>query len=133
MHADHPCHNCGRDFADHNYVKDSIDQYACPYPRVETSYGAFHGGDPRQFHPDGECCTPEEAANHKAACELWHEAEARGETPEPESCPSGWIYDEDGKAIAHVLRCPYGIGIYQYEFEQFFEAQELEESECDDV
>lgn len=116
------CKHCGDEFANHNYVCDSISKYACPIPRHETSYGHFHGGDPRSFHPDHEMCAPKELANHKKACELWDDAERRGETPTPESCPSGWLYGEDGKAIAHVLRSPYGIGVYTVEFEQFFEA-----------
>ncbi len=83
--------------------------------REETGYGFFCGGDPRKFHPDSEGCSEEEIAHHKAACALWDEAEARGETPEPEACPSGFLYDEDGKCVGHVLRAPYGIGIYTYE------------------
>ncbi len=81
-------------------------------------YGFFCGGDPRKFHPDYECCSEREIENHRKACELWNEAEARGETPEPEKCPSGWIYDEQGKAVMHVLRAPYGIGSYSYDDEE---------------
>jgi hypothetical protein len=119
------CHNCGKDFADHNYVEGDL--YQCPYPSQESGYGYFHGGDPRNFHPDGECCSPDEIANHRKACQLWDEAEAKGKTPEPEECPSGWIFDEHGKPIAHVLRSPYGIGIYTYEMEQYFELHEPHE------
>lgn len=118
------CANCGREFADHDYVPDSINQYMCPHPHVESGYGHFYGGDPRDFHPDYECCTEQEISNHRKACALWNECEARGVTPDPEQCPSGWIYGEDGKAIAHVLRSPYGIGCYTVEFEQFFEPRE---------
>lgn len=85
------CGNCGCEFAEHDYVKDSIDQYKCPHPHTEGGYGFFHGGDPRNFFPDGECCSPQEIENHKRACELWDEAEARGETPEPEACPAGFM------------------------------------------
>jgi len=118
------CKNCGDEFANHDYVKDSITQYKCPVPHQESGYGFFCGGDPRLFHPDGECCSEKEIANHKAACELWDDAESRGETPEPEKCPSGWIRDESGKVIGHVLRSPYGIGCYTLELDQFFEARE---------
>ena len=78
-------------------------------------YGFFCGGDPRKFWPDGESCSETEMANHKAACKLWDEAEARGETPEPEACPSDFLYDADGKCVGHVLRAPYGIGTYSYD------------------
>jgi hypothetical protein len=79
-------------------------------PREEPVYGHYTGGDPRTFHPDGECCTETEIENHKAACKLWDEAEARGETPTPEACPSGWNADH----TVHVLRAPYGIGVQTY-------------------
>ena len=118
------CENCHQEFADHNYVKDSITKYRCPHPHQETVYGGFHGGDPRKFHPDGESCSPKEIENHRRACQLWNEAESRGETPTPEKCPSGWIYDEAGAAVAHVLRMPYGIGVMVYEFQTFFEPRE---------
>lgn len=124
VQATDQCANCGREFADHDYVKDSIDQYRCPHPHVESGYGYFHGGDPRNFHPDYESCDKREIENHRKACDLWNDCESRGETPEPEKCPSGWIYDDNGKAIAHVLRSPYGIGCYTVEFEQFWEPRE---------
>lgn len=43
----------------------------------EASYGGFHGGDPRDFHPDPECSTEDERARHRGACEAWN----RGERP----------------------------------------------------
>lgn len=81
---------------------------------IQTGYGFFCGGDPRKFHPDSDC-SEKEIANHKAACKLWDEAESRGEKYPPEECPSGFIYDTDGKCVGHVLRAPYGIGIYEYD------------------
>ena len=85
--------------------------------RTEYGYGFFCGGDPRKFHPDGEGCTEEEMANHAAACKLWDEAEARGETPTPEACPSDLAHDDAGKPGMHILSAPYGIGTYEYEVE----------------
>ena len=85
--------------------------------QTEHGYGFFHGGDPRKFWPDHECCTPKEIENHKAACKLWDEAEARGEMPTPEANPSGWLHDDKGNIIGHVLRSPYGIGTYEFEVE----------------
>jgi len=127
--ADTPCVNCGRDFADHTYVKDSLSTYVCPVKQSESCYGFYTGGDPRKFFPDQEDCTPTEIENHRTACRLWDEAEARGETPEPDKCPSGFVFDDDGKCVGHVLRAPYGIGMQLYEFETEFEALELEEDE----
>lgn len=125
------CKNCGDEFANHNYVPDSMTKYRCRIPHQESGYGFFHGGDPRDFTPDYES-SETEIENHRKACELWDEAEARGETPEPEKCPSGWIYDDEGKAICHVLRAPYGIGVWTEEYEQFFEAREHDYEEDDD-
>lgn len=126
------CRWCGDEFANHNYIKNSIDQYACPHPLQESGYGFFCGGDPRKFFPDGEGCDPKELENHRRACKLWDEAEARGETPEPEKCPSGWVYDEQGKAIAHVLRSPYGIGTYVIDIATTFELLEHDEESDDE-
>lgn len=69
---------------------------------TEYGYGFFCGGDPRQFHPDSEGQTPEEAENHRKACEAW----SRGEvTSEP-----------DGKWVGnvHLLRCQFGLGSYEW-------------------
>lgn len=46
--------------------------------RTEMGYGFFCGGDPRKFYPDCESCSEKEIENHKAACKLWDEADARG-------------------------------------------------------
>lgn len=85
--------------------------------RTEMIYGFFHGGDPRKFWPDEESCSAKEIESHKVACKLWDEMEACGAVPTPENCPSGWICDDKGKRIAHVLRSPYGIGTYEIELE----------------
>jgi hypothetical protein len=127
------CGNCHHEFADHEYVKDSWSVYRCPIPFVDSGYGFFSGGDPRRFSPAVESCSPAEIDNHKRACALWNEAESRGETPEPEKCLSGLIYDEQGKAVAHVLRAPYGIGCYSVEWEQFWTPEEHDyESDADE-
>lgn len=121
-----PCRNCGDEFGNHDYVPDSIDQYRCPTPHVETGYGFFCGGDPRSFHPDGECCTPEELENHRLACDEAEKLENHRHLP----CPSGWIRTPHGDA--HILRAPFGIGTYAVEFEQFFEARETDPEEDDE-
>lgn len=68
------------------------------------TYGYFLGGDPRNFTPDVECCTPEELAAHKAACEAWD----RGARPDPGG-PHQPLF-KDGKEIGHITIAHYGIG-----------------------
>jgi hypothetical protein len=47
------------------------------------SYGPFPGGDPREFVPDGDACTPEEIARWETACAAWDRGDA---TPLPPGC-----------------------------------------------
>jgi len=117
------CRHCYHDFADHNYVSDSIDKYTCPVPAHESGYGYFPGGDPRDFFPDAECCSAEELAAHRAACDAWN----RGERPET---PPGsrYVCDDDGKVVAHVCGGKFGIGVYAIEYETFFEPMEDDEA-----
>lgn len=71
--------------------------------RRETTYGGFHGGDPRDFKPDPECSTQEERAAHRAACEAWD----RGERPESETGRMGKFEQlPDGRTLKHP--CTYG-------------------------
>jgi len=42
---------------------------------AEAHYGYPVVENPHDFDPDLECCTPEEIANHKAACEAWDRGE----------------------------------------------------------
>ncbi len=72
-----------------------------------TVYGAFHGGDPREFSPDPECSAEKERALHKEHCAAWD----RGETTEVPV--SGWI-DEN----THVSRSAYGLGSYEVEWDE---------------
>lgn len=74
------------------------------------SYGFYHGGDPRRFHPDCQSCSEVEITAHKHACALWDQAESRGDAPPDAECESGWIYDKDGKPVMHVLKSSFGIG-----------------------
>jgi hypothetical protein len=92
--------------------------------RQEATYGFYHGGDPRKFYPDPECCTADELKRHETACKLWNEAEARGETPTQEKCPSGFVFDEKGKCVGHVLSSTYGMGTTVIDIEYDDEKQE---------
>lgn len=121
------CCNCHRDFADHDYVKGSIDEYRCPVKQQEVVYGFFHGGDPRTFHPDYESCDEKEIANWKEACAKAEELESARELP----CPSGWIRTPE--FTAHILKAPFGIGTNVYEFETFYEPTEEDNEEETDL
>lgn len=77
--------------------------------QFELGYGFFPGGDPRDFTPDYEMCSPEEIERWKVDVAL---AEAGFTVVTP---PSGqWIYDQDGKPVMHILAPKYGMGTYQY-------------------
>jgi hypothetical protein len=70
---------------------------------TEGGYGFFPGGDPRQFHPDSEGQTEEEAAKHKAACAAW---DAGKTTSEPDGvCIPG---------VGFIDRCQFGLGSYEW-------------------
>ncbi len=122
--ADDRCCNCGRDYADHNYVENTLDQYRCPVQQYHSGYGGFYGGDPRLFSPGWEDATDEERENHRLACAAWDDAEAQGVTPKPEPCESGW------QVIAgtnvHIFASQFGLGCYQIPIETFFEPLDAE-------
>lgn len=100
-----PCKNCGQEFNEH--IAESEPPYMCPHEfQADSVYGFFHGGDPRYFHPDYECCSPSEIESHKRACAEADRLAEKRELP----CPSGFERVGDGTVI-HVLRAPFGIGI----------------------
>jgi hypothetical protein len=76
------CEHCHHQFADHNYVPDSIDVYQCPWPIQigESIYGIGYGRDhnPHNFCPDRDCCSADELDAWNKACEAWDKAEATG-------------------------------------------------------
>jgi hypothetical protein len=69
-------------------------------------YGYFPGGDPRNYSPDGECCSPEEIAAWKAACNRWNLGE---KTDEGRSGTVVEINGVPGFACGHR----FGIGTYR--------------------
>lgn len=82
------------------------------YNRAENeaecpTYGAFIGGDPRDFTPDPECSTAEERAAHKAACEAW----AAGSTA---PCRADSEGSHDGEVFVHRTRAGFGLGAQIY-------------------
>lgn len=94
------CRNCGDEFANHEYVKDSITKYKCRTPGQDGGYGRYPGGDPTKYWPDVEYCSAEEIQNHNEACDQWR--------------AGNMDYKPKGM----------GVGVYTVEYEQFFEPRE---------
>ena len=69
----------------------------------QCGYGFYRPANPHHFSPDAECCSEDEIAAHKAACEAFDKGEY---TPEK---GTEWISDK-----MHILRTPWGIGGYTY-------------------
>lgn len=86
---------------------------------MRTGYGAFPGGDPRDFSPDPECSTEQERAAHAAAVERANADEgardlepshrwfARGTEPE------GSNVTVSGSMAVHVEVEMFGLGTYR--------------------
>lgn len=73
--------------------------------REDVNYGGYPVvEDPRDFSPDPECCTPEEIAAHKAACEAWERGERPTREPTHETIA-------DGETLIRLTRAPWGIGV----------------------
>jgi len=77
-------------------------------------YGHFGGGDPRDFQPDMELCTPEEVARWKADV-------ARAEAGEDVIAPPAGQWNESG--TIHILAPKYGIGTYKMRFDDDDESE----------
>jgi hypothetical protein len=130
IRADDKCRICYRDFADHNYQDDNGESvWVCPIPHQESGYGAFKGGDPRDFHPDHESCSDKEIANWKAACDQWCEAEDAGVAPGEIETPSCCLRTDSGRVLASTRLGGFGIGVYTVEFETSFELLEKDDEQ----
>ena len=70
----------------------------------EQVYGLYPGGDPRDYWPDVECCSPEEIERWQIACKEWDEGVGTDRGP---SCATRG----DGSAWTGT---GYGIGVYTY-------------------
>ena len=70
----------------------------------QPNYGFPCVSNPNDFSPDPECCTPEEIACHRKACENWGK---------PEFEPNKGCYAEydDHGIIKHVSRTSWGTGV----------------------
>ena len=108
-------------------IADRIRGYA-----EQPTYGAFPGGDPREFCPDEECCTAEEMERYTADCAAWERGEGvdRGGPHLPLGAPSDVAPDvvvsgpEGGWQTVHY----YGLGTYSYRDEDLMRlAQDLDD------
>lgn len=113
------CIWCSQPEESHKPFDEEIGGRQCLVDAEIETYGFFHGGDPRDFTPDADECSPEEIANWERDCTKWNETEQT----EPEPCPSYWKEIEPG-TVAHVLVTPYGIGSYKTTMETIFETKE---------
>lgn len=77
----------------------------------EQAYGAFPGGDPRNFTPDPECSTEVEREAHRRACALW---DAGANAFSADSPAHQWVVTDtpDGQLVMHVARGKFGLGTY---------------------
>ena len=89
---------------------ESIRPYLRELAQDQSVYGFFHGGDPRDFHPDGEASTEEERAAHKAACEQF-ERDAVGS---PSCC--------EHRDNMIITKAPFGLGVNTYRDEEAVKA-----------
>lgn len=67
----------------------------------EQGYGYYRPKNPHDFFPDRECCSPEEIAAHKAACNAFDNGAFVDDHAD------GWIAPG-----LHVTKAPWGIGAY---------------------
>lgn len=108
VERDHLCREtmsrdeCNRRLQSHDLLVEALE--AARNELVDESYGPFPGGDPRQFKPDPEACTPEEIEAHRLACIEWDKGEGEDRGP---SCATF------GDASAWT-RTGYGCGTYTW-------------------
>jgi hypothetical protein len=97
-----------RQRADLRAALDAAREYVEMAAQEEEGYGFFPGGDPRAFHPDVECCKPNELAAHKADCEAWDAGN------QVHSVRYGREVTEHEGKVASVHFSGYGLGTYTY-------------------
>ena len=69
-----------------------------------TLYGTFMGGDPRDFTPDEELCTPEEISAWETACEEWNRGEGVDRGPGCQTMGDGSVVSGTGFGIGTTIR-----------------------------
>lgn len=73
---------------------------------METGYGFFPGGDPREFEPDRESNTEEELEAHRLACKAFDEGDER-------VIQAGCVVV--GGRVVNISRL--GLGVYRFRCE----------------
>ncbi len=68
------------------------------------SYGIFLGGDPRDFSPDTECCTPDEIARWEQACAEWEAGEGTDRGPGCATFGDGSAWTGSGFGVGTTTR-----------------------------
>lgn len=69
-----------------------------------TLYGTFMGGDPRDFTPDEEMCTPEEISAWETACEEWNRGEGVDRGPGCQTMGDGSAVTGTGFGLGTTIR-----------------------------
>ena len=69
-----------------------------------TLYGTFMGGDPRDFTPDEEMCTPEEISAWETACEEWNRGEGVDREPGCQTMGDGSAVSGTGFGLGTTIR-----------------------------
>jgi len=82
-----------------NWPIDLDDLYSKRHPLVEITYGPFIGGDPRNYLPDEECCTPDEWAAWAMACTEWDAGEGIDRGPGCSTFGDGSVVSGKGFGI----------------------------------
>ena len=81
-------------------------------PDEGEMYGAFPGGDPREWRPDEEVNTEAEMAAYKKACAEWDAG-----VGVDVGTSHRWLTDEQGNLAGWGTVTPYGLGVYSYKQE----------------
>ncbi len=82
------CEHCGSEFANHNYVPNSIDVYECPHEIITSQgYGmAYDRSRPDCFSPNRELCSELEIEAHEIEFRNYQRCQAQGV---PYKCTNG--------------------------------------------
>lgn len=86
-------------------------------------YGAFPGGDPRNFDPDEECSTDEERENHERACAAWDAGRRSVVSPSHQM-------EARGDMVVHMTFTRFGLGVYTIPCFECSGAGETMEAPC---
>jgi hypothetical protein len=76
-------------------------------------YGLFPGGDPREFSPDLESCSPDEINRHAFACIAWDEGAGLDRGPSCATMGNGSVWTGGGFGVGTCTfyeACPECVG-----------------------